>query len=97
MKIIFYHYQTEYSKIPLPVCLPGNTLFPSGDLPGLGGFEYVIHFLPGNSRETAGKSQEGPIRNQFWTRIHDIEKRPSGLPSGSRRLPFREASGNAGF
>ena len=97
MKIIFYHYQTESSKITLPVCLPGNTLFPSGDLPGLGGFEYVIRFLPGNGRETAGKSQEGPIRNQFWTRIHDIEKRPSSLPSGSRRLPFREASGNAGF
>ena len=52
MKIIFYHYQTDFSKITLPVCLPGNSLFPSGDLPGLGGFEYVIHFLSGNGRET---------------------------------------------
>ena len=55
MRILSYYYQTELVKITLPVGLPGNTRFPSGDLPGLGVFEYVICFLPGNDRETAGK------------------------------------------
>ena len=64
MKIMFYHYQTESSKITLPVCLPGNTLFPSGDLPGLGGFEYVIRFLPGNGREIARRSHTEPVLDQ---------------------------------
>ena len=57
MRIEKYSFIALFIKLTLPVRLPGNPCFPSGDLPGLGVFEYVICFLPGNDRETAGKRQ----------------------------------------
>ena len=84
MKIVFYSYQTKYSKITLPVCLPGNTLFPSGKLPGLGVLKYFICFLhfslPGNDRQ-ANKGKSKSLGNCFENAPFDIF--PSGSPSGS--------------
>ena len=98
MKINFYHYQTEFSKITLPVCLPGNTLFPSGDLPGLGVLKHLICFLHfslwGDDRQ-ANKGKSRSLGSCFENVTFDTF--PSGSPSvslpGSREIFL----GNAGW
>ena len=84
MKINFYHYQTDFSKITLPVCLPGNTLFPSGNLPGLGVLKHLICFLhfslSGNDRQ-ANKGKSRSLGNCFENVPFDTF--PSGSPSAS--------------
>ena len=98
MKIIFYHYQTEFSKITLPVCLPGNTLFPSGNLPGLGVLKHLICFLhfslSGNDRQ-ANKGKSRSLGTCFENVTFDTF--PSGSPSVS--LPGRREIflGDAGW
>ena len=99
MKVIFYHYQTEYSKITLPVCLPGNTRFPSGNLPGLGVLKHLICFLhfslSGNDRQ-ANKGKSRSLGSCFENVTFDTF--PSGSPSvslpGSREIFLGDAGWN---
>ena len=78
--------------ITLPELLPGNPPFPSGDLPGLRGFERCCGFLPFGGRksdvaDTARTLQMGP-GSDFDFFCGFASRKPSGKLPGARVSRF---------